>query len=104
MSLKIAKSSSDAFPTADDSSWKITNDLDIEIKYRVNWKSKFDIPKGLLDTICILNSVQILKSWVIGCAFPSLYRTLTLQVVDLTFLNVVARPENILRPSLITTE
>jgi hypothetical protein len=44
------------FPLDTDSCWEISNDQDIEIKYRTNWKSEFDIPEGIIDAIRVLNS------------------------------------------------
>lgn len=58
----LAKTCSHAFPSTDDPSWEVTNNQDIEIKYRTDWKSEFDIPEGLVDTIRILNSAPILTA------------------------------------------
>ena len=55
-------SCSNAFPNPDDLSWEVTNDQDVEIKYRTDWKSEFDIPEGLIDVIRVLNSAPILKA------------------------------------------
>lgn len=70
--LDLAKASSHAFPSTDDPRWEITNDKDIEIKYRTDWKSEFDIPDGLIDTIRILNSAQILKAMGNRIGIPKL--------------------------------
>ena len=59
---QMALSCSKAFPSTNDPSWEITNDQDIEIKYRTDWKSEFDIPEGLIDVIRVLNSAPILKA------------------------------------------
>jgi len=45
-----------SFPPSGDSNWKATNDADIEIKQRSNWKSEFDIPENIVDVVRILNS------------------------------------------------
>ena len=39
-----------------------TNDKDIEIKYRSNWESEFDIPDGILPAIRIFNSSLFLNA------------------------------------------
>jgi len=44
------------FPDVKDQGWEHSNDEDIEIKYRTNWKSEFDIPDGIVDAVRILNS------------------------------------------------
>ena len=51
------------FPSLDDKkNWDKSNLKSIEVKYRSNWESEFDIPKGLLEFVRILNSSIILKS------------------------------------------
>ncbi len=50
------------FPAIGAGSWEHANDADIEIKYRTNWKSEFDIPEGIVDAIRILNSAPFLKA------------------------------------------
>ena len=55
-------SCSNAFPNPDDLSWEVTNDQDVEIKYRTDWKSEFDIPREPIDVIRVLNSALILKA------------------------------------------
>jgi Rps23 Pro-64 3,4-dihydroxylase Tpa1-like proline 4-hydroxylase len=48
------------FPDTSDCSWEFSNDNDIEIKYRSNWQSEFDIPDGIVDAVRILNSSEFL--------------------------------------------
>ena len=60
--MPMALSCSNAFPGTKDPGWEVTNDQDIEIKYRSDWKSEFDIPEGLIDAIRVLNSAPILKA------------------------------------------
>ena len=50
------------FPEMEAASWEHANDADIEIKYRTNWQSEFDIPEGIVDAIRILNSAPFLKA------------------------------------------
>jgi hypothetical protein len=50
------------FPGLEDDCWDHTNDCDIEIKYRTTWKSEFDIPEGIVDTVRILNSSFFLQA------------------------------------------
>ena len=69
---ELAQACSNGFPGIEDPSWEVTNDKDIEIKYRTNWQSEFDIPEGLIDTIRILNSGQILNAMGERMAIPKL--------------------------------
>ena len=48
------------FPPIESDGWEYANDLDIEVKYRTNWKSEFDIPDGIVDAVRILNSAPFL--------------------------------------------
>ena len=50
------------FPNLKSGEWDITNDSDIEIKQRSNWKSEFDIPDELLPAIRIFNSAIFLQA------------------------------------------
>ena len=52
----IADKCLSSFPSSEDKNWEITNDEDIEIKKRSNWKSEFDIPENIIDVVRILNS------------------------------------------------
>ena len=69
---ELAQICSKAFPNTDNPSWEVTNDQDIEIKYRTDWKSEFDIPEDLVDVIRILNSAQILIAMGERMALPKL--------------------------------
>lgn len=51
------------FPPMDHESWEHANDIDIEVKFRTNWKSEFDIPKGIVDAVRILNSAPLLHAF-----------------------------------------
>lgn len=49
-------------PDSDEACWDISNDKDIEIKYRSTWKSEFDIPEGIVDAVRLLNSSVFMLS------------------------------------------
>lgn len=51
-----------SFPDLSDAGWEHANDADIEIKYRTTWKSEFDIPDGIIDTIRVMNSSYFLQA------------------------------------------
>lgn len=51
-----------SFPTLNDEIWEKSNDEDIEIKYRSNFKSEFDVPDGLIKAFRIFNSAPFLRS------------------------------------------
>nr|WP_315232790.1 2OG-Fe(II) oxygenase [uncultured Albidiferax sp.] len=52
----------EAFPQITDSVWEHANDPEIEVKFRTNWKSEFDIPDGMLSAVRILNSAPFLQA------------------------------------------
>lgn len=52
----------DRFPSIDAGGWDHQNDEDIEIKYRTNWTSEFDVPEYIIDAVRIMNSAPILKA------------------------------------------
>ena len=58
---ELANSCLNNFPPLSDPCWEHQNDKDIEVKYRTNWKSEFDIPK-ILDAVQILNSSIVMKA------------------------------------------
>ncbi|WP_395477520.1 hypothetical protein [Rickettsia endosymbiont of Pantilius tunicatus] len=64
LSLELAKSCLDDFPNPKEKQWDIANDKDIEIKKRSTWKSEFDIPDGIVDTIRLFNSSDMLYALV----------------------------------------
>ena len=51
-----------AFPPLSDPMWEHANDADIEVKYRTTWRSEFDIPDRLLESVRILNSAIFLNA------------------------------------------
>lgn len=57
-----------SFPAINDQNYNKTSDEDIEVKYRSNWKSEFDIPDSIVDAVRVLNSALMLRamSKVIG--------------------------------------
>lgn len=61
-----------SFPGLDDETWEHANDKDIEVKYRTTWKSEFDIPEGIVETIRILNSSTFLKAMGDRIGIPKL--------------------------------
>jgi Rps23 Pro-64 3,4-dihydroxylase Tpa1-like proline 4-hydroxylase len=61
-SNELAEEFLNAFPLLDDDIWEKQNDQDIEIKYRTNFKSEFDIPDNLLPAFRIFNSGIFLKA------------------------------------------
>ena len=50
------------FPNLAAPCWIHSNDKDIEVKYRTNWKSEFDIPENITDAVRILNSSIVLQA------------------------------------------
>lgn len=52
----FAASCLNSFPSLKEDIWDRANDEDIEIKLRSTWKSEFDIPDGIVDTVRLLNS------------------------------------------------
>ena len=51
-----------AFPDTNDYDWEVSNDRDIEVKYRTKWDSEFDIPDGIINTVRVLNSSVFLRA------------------------------------------
>lgn len=60
------------FPSPEESVWEKTNDADIEVKHRTNWKSEFDIPDGMVDAIRILNSSLFLNAMAERMEIPKI--------------------------------
>ena len=58
----IAEELLEAFPPLEDEIWEKTNDEDIEVKYRTNFQSEFDVPDGLIKAFRIFNSSVFLRS------------------------------------------
>jgi Rps23 Pro-64 3,4-dihydroxylase Tpa1-like proline 4-hydroxylase len=57
---KLAELCMDSFPNFEDPCWEHANDIDIEVKYRTNWKSEFDIQLNIVEAVRILNSAPVL--------------------------------------------
>lgn len=53
----------ESFPALNNPTWEHENDGDIEIKSRTTWKSEFDIPEHIVDSVRILNSSLALKAF-----------------------------------------
>jgi Rps23 Pro-64 3,4-dihydroxylase Tpa1-like proline 4-hydroxylase len=51
-----------SFPPLNDNIWEKTDDKDIEVKYRTNFTSEFDVPEGIIKAFRIFNSSTFLKS------------------------------------------
>jgi Rps23 Pro-64 3,4-dihydroxylase Tpa1-like proline 4-hydroxylase len=62
LATHLAKICLENFPPISNKCWLKYDTKDIEIKYRTNWKSEFDIPNGIVDAIRIFNSSLILKA------------------------------------------
>lgn len=60
--IHLAQLCADFFPSSDQPGWDVKDVKDIEIKYRTDWKSEFDVPEHIVDAVRILNSSIILKS------------------------------------------
>jgi hypothetical protein len=58
----LAQACLNNFPDINDSSWEFANTSDIEIKYRTNWRSEFDIPEGIIDAVKVLNGGDFLRA------------------------------------------
>ena len=59
----LAKKCLESFPKLDDDTWWHENDKNIEVKSRTTWVSEFDIPDNIVDSVRILNSSLVLKSF-----------------------------------------
>lgn len=59
---ELAEICHENFPEPNIYDWEYSNNEDIEIKYRTNWKSEFDIPEGIVDAVRILNSSIVIKA------------------------------------------
>lgn len=51
-----------SFPQLNDPIWVKTNDEQIEVKYRTDFQSEFDVPEGLIGLIRVFNSAPILRA------------------------------------------
>ena len=61
-----------SFPNLDSPDWERSNDPEIEIKMRSQWKSEFDCPEGISDAIRIMNSAPFLKALSEALKIPKL--------------------------------
>jgi len=59
----LAQNCLEKFPKLDDKTWQHENDTNIEVKSRTTWQSEFDIPDNIVDSVRILNSSLVLKSF-----------------------------------------
>jgi len=59
----LAKKCLESFPKLSDSIWEHENDKGIEVKSRTTWKSEFDIPDNIVDSVRILNSSLVLNAF-----------------------------------------
>lgn len=69
---EFALQCSDSFPSLVEPVWDVKDVKDIEIKYRTDWKSEFDIPEILVDSVRILNSSILLKAMGDRIGIPKL--------------------------------
>ncbi len=60
------------FPLLNDPIWHHSNDADVEVKMRTQWKSEFDIPRGIIEAVRILNSTPLLKALSDKLSIPKL--------------------------------
>ncbi len=60
------------FPKLDKKNWEKSNIKSIETKFRSKWTSEFDVPKGLIDLVRVLNSSIILKALSKKFSIPKL--------------------------------
>jgi Rps23 Pro-64 3,4-dihydroxylase Tpa1-like proline 4-hydroxylase len=62
--FEMAQACLSAFPASSQgmAGWDYQDDKDIEVKYRTNWSSEFDIPDCVLPIVRILNSSLFLKA------------------------------------------
>jgi Rps23 Pro-64 3,4-dihydroxylase Tpa1-like proline 4-hydroxylase len=61
-SPELAEACLGNFPALNDKDWQHSNEADIEVKYRTDWTSEFDIPEGIVDAVRILNSAPFLNA------------------------------------------
>ena len=61
-SPQIADNSLKAFDLSHSKNWDVSDDKDIEIKWRSKWQSEIDVPESILPCVRILNSAPFLKA------------------------------------------
>ena len=59
----LAQKCMDNFPELSSDVWEHENDDGIEVKSRTTWKSEFDIPDDIVDSVRILNSSLVLNAF-----------------------------------------
>ena len=59
----LAQKCMDNFPELSSNVWEHENDDGIEVKSRTTWKSEFDIPDDIVDSVRILNSSLVLNAF-----------------------------------------
>jgi Rps23 Pro-64 3,4-dihydroxylase Tpa1-like proline 4-hydroxylase len=69
---ELAESCLHHFPPLEDTGWEHAHDADVEVKYRTNWRSEFDIPDGIVEAIRILNSAPFLKAMSTVMGIPKI--------------------------------
>jgi Rps23 Pro-64 3,4-dihydroxylase Tpa1-like proline 4-hydroxylase len=69
---KLADACLNNFPLLSDSIWHHSNDADVEVKMRTQWKSEFDMPSGIAEGVRILNSAHILRALATRLVIPKL--------------------------------
>lgn len=70
--LELATLALNDFPDLRVGKWDYQSDLDIEVKYRSEWESEFDVPDGILPVIRLLNSAPILEAIGARLGIPKL--------------------------------
>ncbi|MCB6182789.1 2OG-Fe(II) oxygenase [Leeia sp. TBRC 13508] len=60
--VELANECINRFPKLSNPCWQHSNDADIEVKYRTDWKSEFDIPDTIVDVVRIMNSAPFLRA------------------------------------------
>lgn len=60
--IDFAKELINNFPDINSLDWERTNDKDIEVKLRTMWKSEFDIPDGIIESVRVMNSSLFLNA------------------------------------------
>lgn len=71
--IDFANDCLNTFPDTESKVWEHSNNEDVEIKFRTNWKSEFDIPDGgILNAIRIFNSSYFLNAMSESLGIPKL--------------------------------
>ena len=71
--IDFANDCLNTFPDTESKVWEHSNNEDVEIKLRTNWKSEFDIPDGgILSAVRIFNSSYFLNAMSESLGIPKL--------------------------------